>query len=448
MAWTLRLALVGMLVCGAVVAAVAGGASGGGQRSFAASFKLTAVTASECAPPKQVIGEACVDATGMVLSTKWTLGARNATWAPDGWTTTYQWSVPTTIGPGAAPIHLGVTADAHDVGLVCPAVGIRYFALEKAGESPDVSVCAHQGQSQSAAKTVSVLSPTSSPAYLLIGLSDGPNYVYKYTATTSSAGGGTSPANVSVKVAGEVSYRRGGTGPWVSLTPGTKLEQGDELQTGVDSTLLLHFPDGTAMELPEMTQVNISDLLVKASRMAVTVQLKLGEVSLHVNPNKSFQTDFEVTLPGGVTSVRGTVFTVFTDPMTKASIISTRQGLVSVNPKRSGLKTIGVPAGKEVELTPTTITPLSPIGKAGARGGINRLKAFQLVRTSIVGSVKKCGIQTNHAAGIFSVKPAANGWVVTVQIAGAHAGAASWRVTAGRARPGNALAQQLTAGCP
>src|SRR5207237_242372 len=47
------------------------------------------------------------------------------------------------------------------------------------------------------------------------------------------------------------------------------------------------------------------------------------------------------------------------------------QDVVTVTPTNPKLKPVLVTAGHEVELTSTAITAPAPIGKAGARGGVN-----------------------------------------------------------------------------
>jgi hypothetical protein len=201
---------------------------------------------------------------------------------------------------------------------------------------------------------------------------DGPcmnNGVTQATSTEPSTTSTTPSSFATVaSFSGEVTFRIGG-GPLRPLTLGTKLPKGAELQTGVDASVRLKFADGTIMKLDEMTGVRIADLLVKESRQAVTVQLKLGEVSATVNPKKAFQTDFEVKTDFAHAGVRGTAFSVFYDPDGKVTVVSTEEGEVSVDPTGAGLATTIVSAGKELVVRPTTMSDLQAAGTYQRRNG-------------------------------------------------------------------------------
>jgi hypothetical protein len=232
------------------------------------------------------------------------------------------------------------------------------------------------------------------------------------------------------------------------VTLATRLRKDDQISTGVDSHAVLTFADGSRFEMNEMTQIIVAELLVKASRQNVTVQLKLGEVAAQVNPNKAFQTNFKLTIPTeGTAGVRGTVFRVFYDPVARAGIVATLVHKVAFTPSRRGARTILVPAGKEIEVTASGVSRLAPIGKADAYGGIDREKARDLVIAVIDGVSARCQL-TAVQAGV-GVQPAgALAWMVTVPVQGKATGTSSWRVAAGKATPLNATAQQLAAGCP
>jgi hypothetical protein len=153
----LRFAWLPILVglCGAVV--------GVGLASNAAapanpSFAIVQFPKSECAAPKVIVGKACVDKGGMILSVNWTFRDGNARWAPPGFTTTYAWSMPASIPPSGGAIKLQLTAEQKQSGSVCAAMGVHSgFPLKQAGVSADLGVCAEQGKSASASKTLTVV---------------------------------------------------------------------------------------------------------------------------------------------------------------------------------------------------------------------------------------------------------------------------------------------------
>ncbi|MDX6665467.1 MAG: hypothetical protein QOG68_1673 [Solirubrobacteraceae bacterium] len=249
-----------------------------------------------------------------------------------------------------------------------------------------------------------------------------------------------------VGVSGEVSVRAAGGGPLRPLKVGAQLTKGDELVTGVDADAQLKFADGTIMKVSEMTELLIADLLVKGSRQAVIVALKLGEVSAQVNPKHAFQTDFKVTTPSGTAGVRGTVLSVFYDPSSKTMIETTREGSVEVDPAGPGLATTVVPAGKEVQVTPKAITALAPIGKAGARGGLNRRDALVRVLEIVTRAKGPCKISTPRTDA-FAVKSARGGWAVAIKLTGRHRGTSQWTVKGRQVVAVNPLAKKLRRGC-
>jgi hypothetical protein len=279
------------------------------------------------------------------------------------------------------------------------------------------------------------------------------------TIVMTRSGGTSTPPESSKTVSvssfsGEVTVRRNG-GPWEPLTSGRRLEAGDEIFTAVDSRAVLKFEDGSTLEVRELSQLLAHTVLVTENRRDVEVQLKLGEIKAQVKKEKAVDTTFEIRrgfgrIPGtdeefGDASVRGTVFTVFADPVGKAVIVSTQRGVVAVTPKRN-TKPVLVPAGKEVEVTAAGASPLAPIGKAGARGGVNRLKARDLVLAVIDRSVAACQLGAPRMAA--GVKPAgAAAWTVSVTVQGNVKGVSLWRVGGGRVSPLNTLAKTIAAGC-
>jgi hypothetical protein len=177
------------------------------------------------------------------------------------------------------------------------------------------------------------------------------------------------------------------------------------------------------------------------------VQLKIGELEATVHPQKTFQSDFKVRTAYSTTSSRGTKFSVYYNPAARTTIVRTQEHVVAVQPKRPGAKTVLVPAGKEIQVTPSGISPLAPIGKAGARSGIDMQKAADLVLALIDHGARACNLAA--PSGSVNVQPGAAGtWKVTVTVPGRTAGGSSWTVANGKVKPSNALAKTIASGCP
>lgn len=138
---------------------------------------------------------------------------------------------------------------------------------------------------------------------------------------------------------------------------------------------------------------------------------------------------------------------MFYDPIAKLAIVAAVVDKVAVTPTRHGAKTIILPQGKEIAVSASGVSPLAPIGKAGARGGIDAEIALDRVLALIdrvTGSCKLTAARIAPGAQAAS----ATAWTVTVPVQGKATGTSSWRVAAGKASPSNAIAQQLAAGCP
>ena len=96
---------------------------------------------------------------------------------------------------------------------------------------------------------------------------------------------------------------------------------------------------------------------------------------------------------------------------------------------------------------PHVVSKIAPLGKAGARGGINIVKARDLVLKTIAANNGPCGLVTPRS-GAFGIRPAANGWLVSVKaIAGKAKGWSTWNAAGKKATPVNAAAKLIARGC-
>jgi hypothetical protein len=227
------------------------------------------------------------------------------------------------------------------------------------------------------------------------------------------------------------------------LTASTTLKASDELQTGVDSGVVLRFADGAQMPVGEMTQLVVADVLTQGSRQNVTVAIKLGEVSAQLHPTKAYQTDFKVSTPSGTTSVQGSAMRVFYDPASRLEIVATLSDKAYF---QRGRKKITIPHGKEIAITPKGISRLARIGRAGARGGIDAERARAEVIAILDRSAAACATTVPAGTGT-TVKPAKGGWQVTLAVRGKASGAAIWRVTGATVTPITRVSHTLTRGC-
>jgi hypothetical protein len=234
---------------------------------------------------------------------------------------------------------------------------------------------------------------------------------------------------------------------WHEVEKDMVLHQGDEISCDPDGSVTLAFADNSTVVVRNTTQLKIASFFAEGGWVRTQILLRMGEVAATVNKSATTKSDFKIKMGTWGAGVSGTIFKVFYDPVTRSGITSVTRGAVTVDPTRPGLATVLVPAGKEVEVTPTAISPLAPIGKAGARGGVNLLKARDLVLKIIARNNGPCAL-TMPRTNAFSVKPSARGWLVAIKATGGKAkGWSTWTVAGTKVKPANAPAKKIAAGC-
>ena len=247
----------------------------------------------------------------------------------------------------------------------------------------------------------------------------------------------------------DVAYHCEGEPPtvWHEVGIDTVLHQGDEISCDPDGSVTLAFADNSTVVVRNTTQLKIASFFAEGGVVRTQILLKMGEVAATVNKSEATKSDFKIQQPTGVASVRGTVFSVFYAPGSNESITSVTRGVVTVDPSRPGLATVEVAAGKEVAVTARAVSSLAPFGKAGARGGVNLMKARDLVLKIIARNNARCALKMPRT-NAFSVKPSAGGWLVAIRAtAGKAAGWSTWTVAGAKVRPANAAAKKIAVGC-
>lgn len=221
---------------------------------------------------------------------------------------------------------------------------------------------------------------------------------------------------ISLKPAAE--FKRAGCGEWVELREGTTLKQGDELNVDPDGEVTLEFGDNSKVTIQETTQLKIASFFTEGGIVRTELLLKVGQVAAKVNKTETTRSDFRIKSPTHTSSVRGTAFSMFYDRGAKTSLVSVREGVVSVEGKL-------VRAGHEVEATPREVGPVARIGRAGApRGGVNRVKAMEKVNRVLARGDDPCGFEVKS----FRLKRIEKGWSVKATLRGRTRGKAGFKV--------------------
>ena len=268
-----------------------------------------------------------------------------------------------------------------------------------------------------------------------------------------------------VKVVPDAQFHKGGTpaDAWLPLEPDTVLKAGDEVTTDPDGAVTVAFADNSTVVIRNTTQLKISSFFVEGGVVRTEILLKMGEVAACVNKSETTKSDFHISPTPEFAGVRGahdaevrssaaaigsygTAFTAFYDPGSNTFLVSAQLGTVIVTPPNSGGRSVLVGAGREVELTPAFVSPVAPIGQAGARGGVDVRGARDLVLATVDKYNRACGAYTPRT-NAFAVRPAPAGWTVSVKLIGRLHGTSLWRVTSQRVTPANVIARKLASGC-
>jgi hypothetical protein len=251
-----------------------------------------------------------------------------------------------------------------------------------------------------------------------------------------------------VAVAQGADFHKAGTpeDQWVTLCKDTVLQQGDEISLDPDGAATLQFADNSTVVVRDTTQLKIASFFTEGGVVKTEILLKMGQIAAKVCKSCATKSDFRIKSPTGTASVRGTDFSVFYDPGTKAMLVWVREGLVEVDPVNDALATAQVPASKEVEVTAKAISPVAAIGKAGARGGLNRLAALAKVMKVIARGNGPCKVRTPRT-NAFAVRTAPGGWAIGVKLTGKRKGTSQWSVKGKRVTPKNALAKRVAKRC-
>lgn len=391
-------------------------------------------------------------------------------------TATFKWVLPTEIpaegAKGSLTITVQVPADSERY---APAMALDSAMLDctgvkttpntscSSGSRVQVGGVAEKGESKTFTQTFML---RGSAASVTVGIQDGPNITYSYAAGQATAKPGDcakvaarTPSSARraqainelrvVCVEPDVAVHREGSADesWDPVEVGTVLKQGDEISCDPDGIAVVAFADNSTFTLKHTTMLKIASFFTEGGVIRLEILLKMGEVAATINKSEATKSDFRIKQPTATASVRGTSFSVFYDPVTKASITSVTRGVVEVDPSKPGLKTVNVPAGKEVQVTPSAVSAPASIGKAGAIGGTNSVKARDLVMARIAAGNGPCALVLPRT-GAFSVRPSGSAWLVSVKSTGGKAkGWSTWRVAGAKVSPANAAAKKIALGC-
>ncbi|WP_027468707.1 FecR domain-containing protein [Deefgea rivuli] len=124
--------------------------------------------------------------------------------------------------------------------------------------------------------------------------------------------------------------------PRQALLLSTEISEGAWINTGNDGFATLRLEDGTEVQLPANTQMQMQRLrhIPQANAGQTELKLKQGRLDLSVTPQNT-GSRFDVRTPLAVTGVRGTHFGVMQANAKSASLTDVTEGRVAFNSNRS-----------------------------------------------------------------------------------------------------------------
>ncbi len=164
---------------------------------------------------------------------------------------------------------------------------------------------------------------------------------------------------------GEVASRRN-AGEFMPVVVGQQLCLDDEVFTGVGSGVVISgFEGGLTFEIRELSQVRLF-FTDRATLKDVAVNLAVGAINATVKKERVVDTNFQIQTPVAAASVRGTIFTVKYDNVSKSTTISVEEGQVEVTGAIAPLPPTA-PRGLPLMLQPgqrvsVTVEAAGPVG--------------------------------------------------------------------------------------
>ena len=128
----------------------------------------------------------------------------------------------------------------------------------------------------------------------------------------SCAGESTASTATLSQASGEVLLMRTGTDTWMKTPAGVVLNSGDRIKTGVNSSALITFFEGSTIELHERTEIGVEELSIARGTGSTTVKVlqEVGKTRSRVEKLVDPASRYEVETPAGAALVRGSIMDV------------------------------------------------------------------------------------------------------------------------------------------
>jgi hypothetical protein len=146
-----------------------------------------------------------------------------------------------------------------------------------------------------------------------------------------------------------------GNGIWTRPPEGMEIGVGDQVRTGVMSSVTINFWEGHSGQLKERSQVQIR---------SNGAWLGYGEIRVSTGQPRSTPSDFELSTPACTINVRGTIFTVNHETTQESTVVWVEDGTILLTPSNRSLQSATVYSGQEVRVSRGYVSPVTTRGAA------------------------------------------------------------------------------------
>jgi hypothetical protein len=144
-------------------------------------------------------------------------------------------------------------------------------------------------------------------------------------------------------------------GYWVRPSEGTEIGSGDNVRTGVMSSVNINFWDGHTGQVKERSQLQIR---------SNGAWLNYGEIRIATGQPRQSPSDFEISTSACTINVRGTIFTVNHVEPDGSTVVWVEDGNILLTPSNRSMQAVSVYSGQEVRVTRSYVSPVTTRGAA------------------------------------------------------------------------------------
>ena len=155
-----------------------------------------------------------------------------------------------------------------------------------------------------------------------------------------------------LELEGKVGVAQSAKGPYKALTKEMELPVGVYVRSGKDAKAVLKFEDESVLTVHELSIVHLRQMDKSEKKSKHVFFLLMGKLWAKVKKEDSSDKSFTIQTPAAIAAVRGTAFSVTSDPETKDATIGVWDGVVGVKgaAKDAGKEEVQVMAGFRIEV--------------------------------------------------------------------------------------------------